>query len=123
MEKGVYQLNINIEIPITLRVGKLGVFRFKAGNYLYTGRASRGLKHRIARHLKVNKPLHWHIDYLLANKNVKITSTEIVADDPDKECSINKKSFANGKYMVLIPGFGASDCQGKCSAHLIWESL
>ncbi|MGE5336851.1 MAG: DUF123 domain-containing protein, partial [Gemmatimonadota bacterium] len=61
-----YQLLIEIARPLRCAIGRLGVFDFPAGRYLYTGSARRNLDARIARHLRGIKRLHWHIDYLLA---------------------------------------------------------
>jgi len=51
---------------------------FPKGYYCYTGSArgsgSTNLKHRIGRHLKKEKRMFWHIDYVLKNQNInKIT--------------------------------------------------
>ncbi|HQR50429.1 MAG TPA: hypothetical protein PKW44_02185 [Methylophilaceae bacterium] len=46
-----YQLAIMLDQPARLTVGRLGVFDFPAGRYVYTGSARRSLEARIARHL------------------------------------------------------------------------
>jgi Uri superfamily endonuclease len=71
-----YQLRILVLHPLRLRVGALGEFDFPAGQYLYTGSARRNLEARIARHLRRDKPLRWHIDYLLTAEGVRVLGVE-----------------------------------------------
>ena len=70
-----YQLYIFLNEDVRVQIGKLGVFRFPKGNYIYTGSAKRNIEKRIERHLSSNKKLHWHIDYLLENSQTKIVKT------------------------------------------------
>lgn len=62
--KGTYALVLHLKRETDIRVGGLGVFRFPAGWYVYTGSARSGLRQRLARHMKKGKLLRWHIDYL-----------------------------------------------------------
>jgi hypothetical protein len=57
-----YQLWIALRRPLDIEVGRLGVCRFPAGVYVYTGSAKRNLEARIARHCRKDKTLRWHID-------------------------------------------------------------
>jgi Uri superfamily endonuclease len=106
-----YQLQFELTLPVRRVIGRLGEFDFPAGRYRYTGSARRGIEARIARHLRSHKALHWHIDYLLAAPGVRITRVTRSARD---ECDLNRASPG----MVVVPGFGASDCEGRCGAHL-----
>lgn len=106
-----YQLAIRLLQPVRLQVGKLGMFDFPAGRYIYTGSARRNLEARIARHLRREKKLRWHIDYLLAAPQATITD---VARFSEMECELNRATA--GK--ILIAGFGASDCAAGCGSHL-----
>lgn len=63
---GVYQLRIRLREPKVVRVGALGRCRLDRGWYVYTGSARGGLPQRLRRHLRRDKRLYWHIDYLLA---------------------------------------------------------
>lgn len=65
MLKGIYTLVITLTTSATIRAGKLGNISFPEGYYAYVGSALNGLEARIARHLKEDKLLHWHIDYFL----------------------------------------------------------
>ncbi|MDR2240657.1 MAG: GIY-YIG nuclease family protein [Zoogloeaceae bacterium] len=106
-----YQLRIVLDRPARLRVGRLGVFDFPAGRYVYTGSARRNLEARIARHLRKEKRLRWHIDWLLAAPAARVTS---VRRSCETECALNRKTRGG----ILIPGFGASDCRAGCGSHL-----
>ena len=70
--KGIYVLFIRVERDIVVKIGSLGKLKFSKGIYAYVGSAQNGIKKRIARHLKKRKRKFWHIDYLLAQRCVKI---------------------------------------------------
>tara|TARA_X000000368_G_scaffold389848_1_gene352622 strand:- start:1241 stop:1603 length:363 start_codon:yes stop_codon:yes gene_type:complete len=106
-----YQLIIELNCTIKISVGKLGVYEFFKGFYVYTGSAKKNMESRIERHLQRSKKLHWHIDYLLTDINTNIIA---VRRSLDSECKLNEK----GKGKVLVPGFGSSDCVNKCVSHL-----
>ncbi len=107
-----YQLLIRIERDTSVRIGALGVQGFPAGDYVYTGSARRNLGARVRRHLEKDKPLRWHIDYLLADPGVRVTG---VLTSTRGECDWNQ-SLAGS---VPVHGFGASDCRNGCGAHLV----
>jgi Uri superfamily endonuclease len=109
-----YQLLIDVARPLSIRVGRLGVFDFPAGRYVYTGSAKRNFEARIARHLRTEKTLRWHIDYLLAAPGVRVTA---VQRSPRDECALN--AATSGR--VIVAGFGASDCRAGCGSHLKWR--
>lgn len=106
-----YQLRIRVEQPLRLSIGRLGEFDFPAGTYVYTGSARRHFEARITRHLRKEKALRWHIDYLLAASGVAVT--DVVRSDTD-ECALNQATAG----AMPVPGFGASDCKHGCGSHL-----
>lgn len=106
-----YQLAIRLIRPTRLTIGQLGVFDFPEGHYVYTGSAKRNIEARIARHLRHDKKLKWHVDYLLASPQASI---EKVSQYALAECVINQRTVG----QILIAGFGASDCKSGCSSHL-----
>jgi Uri superfamily endonuclease len=106
-----YQLEIELAAPARITIGRLGVYEFPAGRYIYTGSAKRNQEARIARHLQRDKRLHWHIDYLLAVPSTRVAAVERFAE---LECAVNARTA--GK--VLVPCFGASDCRAGCGSHL-----
>lgn len=111
----MYQLWIELRRPVKVRVGALGEIHFARGTHIYTGRASRGLRARVLRHTRGAGRLHWHIDYLLAQRNARIEGVILASTSPDDECRVNCNA-ANG--WVAVPGFGASDCRSGCPGHL-----
>jgi sugar fermentation stimulation protein A len=105
-------MSTNQRIP----VGKLKQAEFKPGIYLYIGSARNGLLGRVARHLRKEKKIFWHIDYFLKKARIK----EIwVRNDYFDECQIlseAKKSIKNSCFP--LKKFGSSDC--RCPSHLIY---
>ena len=106
-----YQLTIRVGRTVRVGIGRLGEFDFPVGWYRYTGSARRNLEARIARHLRKDKALRWHIDWLLAAPGVEVVG---VRRSALAECSLNR--HAGGR--VLVAGFGASDCRAGCGSHL-----
>jgi Uri superfamily endonuclease len=106
-----YQLLIDVPRPVRVTVGSLGTFAFPAGRYVYTGSAKRNLEARIARHLRPEKALRWHIDYLLAAPGVRVVD---VLRSRRGECALNRAVRGH----IPVAGFGASDCSAGCGAHL-----
>nr|WP_144446173.1 GIY-YIG nuclease family protein [Halorhodospira halophila] len=94
-------------------VGRLGVVAIPAGWWVYTGSARRNMDARIARHLRREKPQRWHLDYLTSDSRVIVVS---VTRHTEPECQRNRR---NGG-VVVVPGFGASDCAAGCGSHLRW---
>ena len=111
--KGSYLLIIKLDKDSIIRIGKLGEIKFNKGLYVYVGSALNGLEQRIQRHLRDNKKIHWHIDYLL--NYAKITDIFYKENNAREECHIAKKL---DKKLPSIPGFGCSDC--KCKSHLFY---
>lgn len=114
-DAGVYQLWIRLRRPVRVEVGALGMIHFSRGTYIYTGRAARGLRARVLRHVRRTKRLHWHIDHLLARGAAQIERVVLASNDPEDECRVNC-GVASGWLAVL--GFGASDCRAGCPGHL-----
>ena len=78
---------------------------------MYTGSAKRNIEARIARHLRAEKALRWHIDYLLKAPGVRILE---VKRSRRAECALNRAV----RGRIPVAGFGASDCRAGCGAHL-----
>mgnify|MGYP001773815639 CR=1 FL=1 len=99
-----------------MKVGKLGTFLFPAGKYVYTGSALNGLENRLARHLRKEKRLRWHIDYLL--QHAQVEGILVVETDERLECELNRWVLSSPNARVIVKGFGSSDC--RCPAHLVY---
>lgn len=114
--KGSYILVIELKTEKKINIGKLGKIYFKPGFYFYVGSALNGLEQRIDRHIRYEKKLHWHIDYLLKYGEIKeVYYKEGTSKD---ECKISQNL---AQVFPSIQDFGCSDC--KCSSHLYYGSL
>lgn len=108
---GSYILIILLDRRRAISVGALGTVVFEAGAYAYVGSALRGLDARIDRHLRDEKKLHWHIDYLL--QHAEIVDVVRVYTDQRLECRIAAPLCDR---LPRVDGFGCSDCS--CPSHL-----
>lgn len=109
--KGTYLLLMELHDDASIMVGKQGVVDFPKGCYVYVGSALNGLERRIQRHLRIDKKVHWHIDYLLPHGEV----VDIFYHENSRlqECAVARMLE---KRFFGVPGFGCSDCE--CSSHL-----
>jgi Uri superfamily endonuclease len=117
---GCYHLVIRLRRATELSVGRFGDWRLPAGWYVYTGSARRGLEARIARHLRSEKRLHWHVDYLLASPDASVVEAVRHWGGSFGECELNQAIEHLPGAQVPVPGFGASDCRAGCPAHLFY---
>ena len=114
---GIYALILQIDVPNTIQIGRLGSHTFSAGAYLYLGsaRGPGGISARVRRHLRdaSQKQRHWHIDWLweIAHPTGVIWSHA----SNTRECEWAKilNPFSSREPV----GFGASDC--RCEGHLL----
>jgi len=113
---GTYILAIELEQAQRIRIGALGERAFERGYYLYVGSALNSLRARLERHLRAEKRLHWHIDYLLQQAMIREIWYALGAER--REC-------AWARALAELPGaapypsaFGASDCS--CRTHLFY---
>ena len=113
--RGSYALLLHLASEQRIAIGKLGAFDLPDGYYVYLGSALGGLRGRIDRHLRRDKKLHWHIDYLTAMTPV----VEIwwAAGTERMECAWATAAAGLPETSVPAPGFGASDC--RCRTHLL----
>jgi len=113
---GTYVLVIALGGELRLRAGGLGIHDLIPGYYIYIGSALGGLSGRLRHHLKLEKRLHWHIDYLL--REARIAQIWYALGQRRLECTWNVIVRDLPRAISSIPGFGASDCQ--CSSHLTY---
>ncbi len=111
--KGIYVLFIRLTRSTTLCVGAIGERKFKEGVYAYVGSAQTNLEKRLERHLRREKKLFWHIDYLLNSPYARIEKTLFASADKSAECIVAGQLAKQGED---VRGFGCSDC--KCRSHL-----
>ncbi|MDD5086419.1 MAG: GIY-YIG nuclease family protein [Candidatus Nanoarchaeia archaeon] len=112
--KGAYCIIIEVKKNSFVKIGALGKINFKKGLYCYVGSALNNLEKRIQRHLIKNKKFHWHVDYLLMNKNTSIKKVFYKESNKREECRIAE--FVSKNSIGQIENFGCSDC--KCKSHL-----
>lgn len=99
----------------------LGELTLDKGYYYYIGSAQRNLAQRVERHLRKDKNLHWHIDYLTTQPKAEITNTYLVPNkNKNDECKLVKKLEQNLDCNHVIRGFGNSDCN-VCVSHLLYS--
>ena len=113
--KGSYVLVVRLEQAMPITVGRLGPHDFPKGYYLYFGSALNGLEGRIQRHVRSDKILKWHIDYLTTRGLV--IETWRIADDRRWECIWVQLALEQNDVTRPLKGFGSSDC--KCHTHLV----
>lgn len=113
--KGSYVLALDLAGDTRLTVGRLGTFEFPAGRYLYFGSALNGLEGRVRRHLRRDKKLHWHVDYLSAAAN--IAEVWWAESGERLECRWAAAALKEGGEAIAR-GFGSSDC--RCATHLLY---
>ena len=113
--KSVYVLIIEVVNTTSIKVGSLGELLFTTGIYAYVGSAQTNLDQRIKRHLRKEKKLFWHIDYLLNNDKTKIKKVLIKKGIKKEECNLAKLINTKGKAILK---FGSSDCS--CKSHLFF---
>lgn len=113
---GVYAVWLYLPTAQNLTIGKLGTFWFEQGVYAYCGSAQRGLTQRIARHERLNKKLHWHIDYLRLYCDY-LGAITIAEQSKAGECWLASELLKIPGSYFPIAGFGSSDC--RCGAHLV----
>lgn len=117
-EAGTYALLLKLAACQMIQIGRLGELNVQPGYYLYVGSAfgPGGLAARVGRHLRKEKKLRWHIDYLrIACEVAEVWWT---CDPVRRECEWASKLRELPGAVIPMPGFGSSDCE--CVAHLVW---
>ena len=113
---GTYVLILKLAKLQSIKIGKLGTYKFNKGYYGYIGSAfgPGGLRARIRHHLRKSRNPHWHVDYIRRRSSpVQIWwSPARTRREHDWAAAMGKLSGA----LQVIKGFGASDCN--CFSHL-----
>lgn len=104
-----YQLFLVLQSPLLISHPRWQYF--PAGWYVYVGSGKTNIFSRIHRHLRRQKKIHWHIDYLTTHPSVRIAA---IAFSTFPECRLVQLTPGE----VLHPGFGATDCKQNCISHL-----
>jgi len=112
--EGSYILLIKNDEDRYIVIGKLGTIRFRRGFYAYTGSAMGGIEARIDRHLRDDKKLFWHIDYIL--QRMRVVSLIFSATEKKYECVLADHLSSS---FDAVESFGSSDC--RCRSHLFYS--
>lgn len=107
---------VKLEKGQRIKVAKLPEAHYPAGFYLYVGRAKRGLRKRVDRHLRRDKKNFWHIDYFLREAGVMDVWIKLNSFDECRTVSQIRKFSENSG--IPQKKFGASDC--RCPGHLVY---
>ncbi|MCG8351969.1 MAG: GIY-YIG nuclease family protein [Chloroflexales bacterium] len=120
--KGTYLLVLHLATNLQqLSIGRLGVFDFAAGYYLYVGSAfgSGGLAARLAYHQRSEKTHpHWHIDYL--RPYLQLIEAWTIGGTEPIECFWCTKLTQIIDLQAPIRKFGSRDTN--CYSHLFYST-
>jgi len=110
-ESGAYALLIALDSPLEVTAGRRRA-TLPQGVYVYCGSAkgAGGLRARLARHMRRDKPSHWHVDQVTAAGR----TVGAWVFPGASECEVNDALAA---LPIPIEGFGSSDCK-RCRSHL-----
>ncbi len=114
-QPGAYLLVVRLDRLLGLKLSGRSC-SLDAGTYAYCGsaRGPGGLAARLARHLRIEKKAHWHIDRLTAAGQV----VAVYACPGGSECALFEILQRLPDTRTPLPGFGSSDCR-RCPAHLV----
>ncbi|MBX3007898.1 MAG: GIY-YIG nuclease family protein [Melioribacteraceae bacterium] len=121
IKSGIYLLEINALSNFNVDIKKFDGIIFEKGYYYYSGSAQKNFNSRITRHLRNEKNIYWHIDYLTTSKYCEV-KTLFLFENGEKslECELVRTMQANFPEIMLIKGFGNGDCD-KCESHLLYS--
>jgi sugar fermentation stimulation protein A len=111
-DRGSYIIVLRLARDRKIAVGGLGEIKFRKGYYLYAGSAMKDLSQRSARHRRLTKKKHWHIDHL--REHSSFIAAVPIRTSRDIECVLARELGAIAGWQV--PAFGSSDCS--CATHL-----
>lgn len=122
-EKGNYILIFQLEEKIKLKVGALQKQSFLPDNYVYAGSAlgPGGIRARVKHHLTPSPKPHWHMDYLKPYIQWLVVGWKVTTER--LECHWTQQLAIVANMQFPAAGFGASDCQQGCPAHLLQTEL
>ena len=116
-EPGTYILILRSAVTRRVRIGRLGNLQLCPGYYAYIGSAfgPGGLHARIGHHQRAAKRPHWHIDYLRRHTRLELV---LYRCGEHSEHAWAAHIGAVPGAVVVLPGFGSSDCG--CDTYLYW---
>ena len=117
---GSYALCLWVETEVQVQIGKVGIFDFCPGGYVYLGSAQGpgGVTARLRHHLRLAINQRWHLDWL--RPYARIVQGYVALGHDRFECRWSKALAQLPGSGIPAAGFGASDCRMGCPAHLIY---
>lgn len=114
-EPGTYALILLSDSNARVQISRWGEIELVPGYYLYVGSAfgPGGVRARVSRHCRADKPKHWHIDYLREYVVPVVVWISYESEQLEHKWS---QALSDKTEMTPIPGFGCSDC--RCHSHL-----
>lgn len=115
---GTYAIWLRSNEKKVIEIGKFGQIQTIPGFYVYIGSAfgPGGIKTRVGRHLRQEKNLRWHIDYLRQHT----APIEVwIAYEKHLEHQWAEKINKHRETSIPLAGFGSSDC--RCPTHLFYS--
>lgn len=109
---GDYLLILYLPDNRNITIGSLGEISFPEGYYVYVGSARKNLEQRIARHRRLRKKMHWHIDYF--RQHCQFIGAVPIRTNEDLEHELAHAVYGISDWE--IPHFGCTDC--RCPSHL-----
>lgn len=118
-DRGAYLLALVIDTAVDIDLPRQGRRELAPATYLYAGSAKGpgGLRARVGRHFRHEKPRRWHVDRLTCA--CRSMAALLVANGG--ECDLVDRLLVSGRFVPALPGFGNSDCQ-RCVSHLLRPS-
>jgi Uri superfamily endonuclease len=116
---GTYALVLHCQRNAATQVGRWGRLDLKKGCYIYVGSAfgPGGVRARVTRHCRRDKPSRWHIDYL----REFVTPLGAWYSYAPQQLEHRWAQCLGGLHgLASIPKFGCSDC--RCEAHLFYTA-
>ena len=111
---GDYMAVLHVKRETACEVGSLGRLTFSPGYYVYVGSAKKNLAARLARHSRVRKKMHWHLDYLRRIADITATVPVRTVDDLEHDLARRLEKIA----VSSVERFGCTDCG--CASHLFY---
>jgi Uri superfamily endonuclease len=114
---GTYALVYACAAAASVDVGRQGSVALRSGYYVYIGSAfgPGGVNARVTRHLRSDKRLHWHIDYLSGALSPRsVWYLHAPSSDEHRWAT----ALAATRGAVAVPRVGASDC--RCDSHFFY---
>lgn len=115
-DPGTYALILRCPADRCVKVGRLGKLVLRKGYYTYVGSAfgPGGVARRVRRHCRLEKRMHWHIDYV--RPAMTVIEAWYTHDLDPREHQWARTLSRSARFGASVNRFGSSDCD--CTSHL-----